>query len=55
MVHVVIHNGCNNGDIHKCLKYYIQNFKISLKNMKIENQHILYLEENKFKGKNKDP
>ena len=34
VVHIVIHNGGNNGDIHRSLKYYIQNFKTSLKNMK---------------------
>ena len=26
-----MHNGGNNGDIHRNLKYYIQNFKTSLK------------------------
>ena len=35
VVHIVIHNGGNNGDIHKSLKYCIQNFKTSLKNIKI--------------------
>ena len=34
VVHIVIHNGGNNGDIHRSLKYYIQNFKTLLKNMK---------------------
>ena len=29
--------GRNNGDIHKSLKYCIQNFKTSLKIMKIQN------------------
>ena len=33
----------------------IQNFKTSLQNVKIYNRHILYLEENKFKGRKKDP
>ena len=41
VVHIVIHNSGNNGDIHRNLRYCIQNFKISLKNIKIENQHIL--------------
>ena len=35
VVYIVIHNGGNNGDIHRSLKYYIQNFKASLKNSKI--------------------
>ena len=35
VVHIVIHNGGNNGDMPRSLKYYIQNFKTSLKNMKI--------------------
>ena len=35
VVHIVICNGANNGDIHRSLKYCIQNFKTSLKNMKI--------------------
>ena len=35
VVHIVIQNGGNNGDIHKSLKYCIQNFKTSLKNIKI--------------------
>ena len=35
VVHIVIHNGGNNGDIHRSLKYYIQNFKTALKNMKL--------------------
>ena len=35
VVHIVIHNSGNNGDIHRSSKYCIQNFKISLKNMKI--------------------
>ena len=41
VVHIVIHSGGNNGDIHRSLKYCIQNFKTSLKNIKILNQHIL--------------
>ena len=33
---IAIHNGGNNGDIHRSLKHYcIQNFKTSLKNIKI--------------------
>ena len=35
VVHIVIHNCGNNGDIHRSLKYCIQNFKNSLKNIKI--------------------
>ena len=35
VVHILIHNGANNGDIHRRLKCCIQNFKTSLKNMKI--------------------
>ena len=35
VVYIVLHNGGNNGDIPRRLKYYIQNFKTSLKNMKI--------------------
>ena len=55
MVHIVIHIGRNNGDIHRSLKYCIQNFKTSLKNMKIQNHHIQYLGENKIKGRKKGP
>ena len=33
-VHIIIQNGGNNCDIQRNLKYYIQNFKTSLKNMK---------------------
>ena len=33
VVHIIIRNGGNNGDIHRSLKYCIQNFKISVKNM----------------------
>ena len=29
VVHILIHNGSNNGDIHRSLKYCIQNFKTS--------------------------
>ena len=50
IVYTVLQNGGNNCGIRRSLKYCIQNFKTSLKNMKIENQHFLYLEENKFKG-----
>ena len=35
VVHIVIHNRGNSGEIHKDLKYCIQNFKTFLKNMKI--------------------
>ena len=35
VVHIVIHNVGNNGDIHGSLKFCIQNFKTSLKNIKI--------------------
>ena len=36
VVDIVMHNGGNNGDIHRSLKYYcIQNFKTCLKNIKI--------------------
>ena len=35
MVHVVKDNGGNNGDTHRSLKYCIQIFKSSLKNIKI--------------------
>ena len=34
VVHIVIHNVGNNGDIHRSLKCCIQNCKTSLKNMK---------------------
>ena len=55
MVHIVIRNGGSNGDMQRSLhsKYFIEKFKTSLKNMKIENQHILYLVENKIKGREK--
>ena len=55
VVHTVIHNGGNNGVIHRSLKYCIQNFETSLRNMKIQNKHILYLEENEFKGRKNAP
>ena len=35
VVPIAIHNCDNNGDIHRSLKYCIQNLKTSLKNMKI--------------------
>ena len=35
VVHIVIENGGNNGDIHRNLKYYIPSVKTSLKNTKI--------------------
>ena len=34
VVHIVIHNGGNNSDIHRSLKYCFQNFKTCLKNIK---------------------
>ena len=34
VVHIVVHNVGNNGDVHRSLKCYIQNFKTSLKNIK---------------------
>ena len=34
VVHIVIHNVGNNGDMHRSLKCSIQNFKTSLKNIK---------------------
>ena len=35
VIHIVTHNDGNNGDIQRRLKYCTQNFKTSLKNMKI--------------------
>ena len=35
VVHIVIHKVGNNHDIHRSLKWCIQNFKTFLKNMKI--------------------
>ena len=35
VVHIVIHNVGNSGDMHRSLKCYFQNFKTSLKNIKI--------------------
>ena len=35
MVYTTVHNGGNNSDIHRSLKYCIQDFKTFLKNMKI--------------------
>ena len=35
MVHIAIHNGSINGDTNRSLKYFIQNFKTSVKNMKL--------------------
>ena len=35
VVHIVIHNGGNNGDIYRSLKYCIQKVKTFLKNIKI--------------------
>ena len=49
VVHIVTHNDDNDGDMHRILKYCIQNLEISLKNMKIN------FEENKFKGRKKVP
>ena len=34
VVHIVIHNCGNNGDIHRSLKYCIQNFSEKYKNIK---------------------
>ena len=36
VVHIVTHNAGNNGDIHRSLKCCIQNFKTSLKNIKVK-------------------
>ena len=36
-------------------KIAFKTYKTSLKNMKIQYQHILYLEENKFKGRKNAP
>ena len=36
VVHIVIHNGSNNGDIHRNLKCCIKSFKTSLKSVKIK-------------------
>ena len=35
VAHIVKDNGVNNGDIHRSLKYYIQNFKTSHENIKM--------------------
>ena len=35
VVHMVIHNVGNNGDIHRSLKCNIQNFKTALQNIKM--------------------
>ena len=35
VVHIVTHNGGNDGNIHRSLRYCIQNFETFLKNMKI--------------------
>ena len=35
VVHIVIYNAGNNGDIHRNWKCCMQNFKTSLKNIKI--------------------
>ena len=34
VLHIVIHNCGNSSDIHRSLKYCVQNFKASLKNKK---------------------
>ena len=50
VVHIVINNCCNNGDIHSSLKCYIQNFKTSLKKYKnIKSTYSI----KKFKGRKK--
>ena len=42
VVHIVIHNGGgNNGDIPRSLKYYIQNFKTSLKRYTAFNEFVI--------------
>ena len=55
VAHIIIHNDSNNSDIHRSFKYCIQNFKTSVKIMNIRYQHIVYLEENKFRGSKKGP
>ena len=35
VVHIVTHNGGNDGNIHRSLRYCIQNFEKKKKNMKI--------------------
>ena len=42
VVHIVIRNGSKNGEIHISLKYCIQNFKISLKNIVYEAHNTAY-------------
>ena len=34
VVHIIIHNGGNNGDIHRNLKYWIQNLSEKYRNIK---------------------
>ena len=41
VVHIVIHNDGSSGDTHKSLKYCIQNFKTSLKNMNIKSTYSI--------------
>ena len=41
-------NGGKNSNINRHLKHWIPNFKTSLKNLRIENKNIVYLEENKL-------
>ena len=41
-------NGGKNSNIHRHLKHWIQNFKTSLKNVRIKKKNIVYLEENKL-------
>ena len=41
VVHIVIHNGGNNGGIHRSLKYCIQNFKTSIGFVLLVHQKIV--------------
>ena len=54
-MYIVIQNDDNNDDIYRSLKYGFQNFKSSLRNMRILNQYIVYLEENKSNSRKKGP
>ena len=53
MVNIVIRNGGNNGDIHISFKYYIQNLKASLKNMKIKIRVFCILKKTKLNAERK--
>ena len=53
MVRIVIRNDGNNGDIHRSLKYCIQNFKASLKNIKIKISIFYILKKTKLKAERK--